>query len=231
MEKIVISGGSSGIGQALVKKLVSLGHTVFTFARSEEKLRRLHSETEHYPGSLHSVVFDLETGDFASLAKEIHDTLGQVTRLVNNAGWLVNKPFAELTKEEVERSFRINVISVFSLAKHLLPLMPASAHMVNITSMGGFQGSAKFAGLSAYSAAKGALSVLTESLAAEFSEQDIRVNALALGAVQTEMLAAAFPDYRAPVTPEQMADFIAEFTLNGHHYFNGKILPVSLSTP
>ena len=231
MENIVISGGSDGIGKALAKKLVAQGHTVFAFARSGEKLRELHKETDRDAGTLIPFAFDLESGDFRQLAGEIKSALGRVTRLVNNAGTLVNKPFLQLTQAEVEHSFRVNVVSIFSLVRHLFPLMPQGAHIVNITSMGGFQGSVKFAGLSAYSASKGALAVLTESLAVEFSEQNIRVNALALGAVQTDMLAAAFPDYRAPVTPEEMAAFIADFTLNGHRYFNGKILPVSLSTP
>ena len=109
--------------------------------------------------------------------------------------------------------------------------MNTNSHIVNIGSMGGFQGSAKFKGLSLYSAAKGAVAVLTESMAEEFKERGIKVNALALGAVQTEMLASAFPGYKAPLTAGQMAEFIADFALNGHKYFNGKILPVSLSTP
>ncbi len=231
MENIVISGGSSGIGKALAKRFVLQGHTVFTFARSGEKLRKLQNETHRGPGRLFPFVFDLETGDFFQLAKEIVSTLGQVTRMVNNAGVLVNKPFLETTPAELEKVFRVNVLSVFPLVQKLFPLLAKGSHIVNITSMGGFQGSEKFAGLSAYSAAKGALAVLTESMAAEFSGQNIRVNALALGAVQTDMLAAAFPGYEAPVSPDDMAAFIADFTLNGHRFFNGKVLPVSLSSP
>jgi len=97
--------------------------------------------------------------------------------------------------------------------------------------MGGLQGSAKFAGLSLYSASKGALAVLSECMAQEFVDRSISVNALALGAVQTEMLNQAFPGYTAPLKSTEMATFIADFALNGHKYFNGKILPVSVSTP
>jgi len=85
--------------------------------------------------------------------------------------------------------------------------------------------------MSLYSASKGALAILTESLAEELKEQNIRVNALALGAVQTEMLEEAFPGYQAAVTAEEMADFITDFALKAHSYINGKIIPVSLSTP
>jgi len=231
MEKILISGGSSGIGKALVKKFVGEGCEVFTFARSREKLNRLSDEFTQKKDLLHTYTFDLKTGDFSRLASEVKSAMGRIDRIINNAGMLVNKPFLELTEAEVEDTFRVNVMAVFPLVQHLFPLISPGAHIVNITSIGGFQGSVKFPGLSVYSASKGALAILTESMAVELAQYNIKVNALALGAVQTDMLAAAFPHYKAPLTPDEMADFILEFTLNGHRYFNGKILPVSLSTP
>jgi NAD(P)-dependent dehydrogenase (short-subunit alcohol dehydrogenase family) len=97
--------------------------------------------------------------------------------------------------------------------------------------MGGFQGSVKFAGLSAYSTSKAALVSFTELFSEEYKESTIAMNCLCLGAVQTEMLAAAFPGFDAPTSSEQMASFIGEFALNQHRFFKGKILPVSLSTP
>ena len=97
--------------------------------------------------------------------------------------------------------------------------------------MGGFQGSAKFKGLSIYSAAKGALNILTECLAEEFNEVGIKVNSLALGSVNTEMLQQAFPGYKAMVQPQEMALYIKNFAETAHHYLNGKIIPVSLTTP
>jgi 3-oxoacyl-[acyl-carrier protein] reductase len=97
--------------------------------------------------------------------------------------------------------------------------------------MGGIQGSSKFPGLAAYSSSKGALITLTEMLAEEYKESNISFNALALGAVQTEMLAEAFPGYQASTTAREMARFIADFALNGHQFFNGKVLPVAHSTP
>ena len=97
--------------------------------------------------------------------------------------------------------------------------------------MGGFQGSAKFAGLSAYSSSKAAVVGLTECLAEELKDKDIFVNCLAIGAVQTEMLSEAFPGYEAPVSPKQMAEYIFDFAIKGSQFYNGKILPVSSSTP
>ena len=97
--------------------------------------------------------------------------------------------------------------------------------------MGGINGTSKFAGLAAYSSSKGALSILTECLAEEFKNENIKVNALALGSVQTEMFSKAFPDFKAPLTSQQMGEYVAWFAMNGRKFFNGKILPVALSTP
>jgi NAD(P)-dependent dehydrogenase (short-subunit alcohol dehydrogenase family) len=97
--------------------------------------------------------------------------------------------------------------------------------------MGGFQGSVKFPGLSLYSASKGALAILTECLAEEYKEKGPKFNCLAIGSAQTEMLEEAFPGYQAPLSAGEMAGFIADFALNGHRFFNGKVLPVAVTTP
>jgi NAD(P)-dependent dehydrogenase (short-subunit alcohol dehydrogenase family) len=153
--------------------------------------------------------------------------------VINNAGFLVNKPFVEQSEEDWQKQFDVNVFSPAKLIRFLYPwlLLSGNAHIVNITSMGGFQGSSKFPGLSAYSASKAALGTLTECLAVEFSGKGISVNALALGAVQTEMLSQAFPGYEAPINAHKMAEFITNFSLNGHQYFNGKQIPVAFTTP
>jgi NAD(P)-dependent dehydrogenase (short-subunit alcohol dehydrogenase family) len=124
------------------------------------------------------------------------------------------------------------VIGVMESIQCLLPKMnPAGTHIVNISSMGGFQGSMKFAGLSAYSTSKAALCSFTELFAEEYKETNIKMNCLCLGAVQTEMLEQAFPGYQAPLNPKQMAEFITDFSLNAQRYLNGKIIPVSLTNP
>jgi len=117
------------------------------------------------------------------------------------------------------------------MIQHIVPFMHEGSHIVNISSMGGFQGSMKFPGLSAYSTSKGALAILTECLAEEFKERGIKVNCLALGSSQTEMFEAAFPGMEAGTLAFEMGRYIAEFAQNGHKYFNGKILPVANTTP
>ena len=110
-------------------------------------------------------------------------------------------------------------------------LNPEGSHVVNISSMGGFQGSLKFAGLSAYSTSKAALCSFTELFSEEYKDTKIVMNCLCLGAVQTEMLREAFPGYEAPHQPEETAKYIADFLFTGYRFFRGKILPLSISNP
>jgi NAD(P)-dependent dehydrogenase (short-subunit alcohol dehydrogenase family) len=161
----------------------------------------------------------------------VSDHFGRVDILVNIAGFLITKDFLDMANDEARLMMETNFFGPASLIRILKPIMPAGSHIVNITSMGGFQGSAKYKGLSYYSASKAALACLTECLANEFAEYGISVNCLALGAVQTEMLDEAFPGYKAPVDAKQMAKFISDFALNGHKFFNGKILPVAVGNP
>jgi NAD(P)-dependent dehydrogenase (short-subunit alcohol dehydrogenase family) len=85
--------------------------------------------------------------------------------------------------------------------------------------------------LSAYSASKGALAVLTECLAEELKPQNIKVNCLALGSSQTEMFESAFPGVEAGTLAFEMGRYVAEFAQNGSKYYNGKVLPVANTTP
>ena len=169
--------------------------------------------------------------DRDSLSKYLRDKKGQVIALINNAGKLINKPFLELTEEEFKAVYEVNVFGVAAMTRLIIPFMDKDGHVLTISSMGGIQGSAKFPGLSAYSSSKGAVLTLTELLAEEFKETGPAFNALALGAVQTEMLEEAFPGYEAPVSAKEMAEYIMDFALKGQKMYNGKILQVSSSTP
>ena len=165
----------------------------------------------------------------AFLKKEVN----HIDFIIHNAGSLVNKPFESITFDELQKVYQVNVFAPYYLTQQLLSVLgkEQKSHVVNISSMGGFQGSAKFAGLSAYSSSKAAVVGLTECLAEELKDKDIFVNCLAIGAVQTEMLSEAFPGYEAPVSPKQMAEYIFDFAIKGSQFYNGKILPVSSSTP
>ena len=229
--KVIVTGASKGIGKELVKLFLKNDHQVLALSRDLEKLKALRTEANH-PENLRIVQFDITMFPKQELLDIIVDG-DQVDILINNAASLISKPFSELSTQEWRSLFEVNLFGPARLIRELIPKMERSdhAHIVNIGSMGGFQGSSKFPGLSAYSSSKAALANLTECLAEELKEKNIAVNCLCLGAVNTEMLRTAFPDYQAPLQAEEMASFIYNFAVNNHKFMNGKVLPVSLSTP
>jgi len=235
---VIITGASRGIGYETAKYFVKLDHfEVIALSRNKPRLEKLAAECAglNKSSELIPIVFDFDDflADPRGGIQGIVKRLSHVHILINNAGYLVNKPFEQIGYEEGLKMFNVNFMGPSVLIRELLPFMgrAGDTHIVNIGSMGGFQGSSRYSGLSFYSASKAAIANLTESLAVEFSNRKIFINCLALGAVQTEMLAQAFPGYNAPVKPEEMARFIGDFALHGHTFMNGKILPVTLSNP
>lgn len=233
-KKVIVTGASRGIGFELVKQYALAGHEVLAISRNSDRLEYLKKECLKLNSNaiVHTISFDLAEGNFNStLLPYIIKSFKQVDVLINNAGALIAKPFTEINAEELQRIYSVNVLSVFKLTQLLIPLFSSNAHIVNISSVGGIQGSVKFAGLSAYSSSKAALISLTECLAEEYKETDLAFNCLALGAVQTEMLEEAFPGYQAPTSAVNMAAYIFDFSLNGSKFYKGKVLNVSKSTP
>lgn len=229
---IVITGASSGIGRETAIRLSGEpGNRIYAIARNRKSLTTLSGAAGHK--NIIPVPMDITSGrsSFSELKNRLEKEAGRVDILINNAGHLVNKPFEDYTEADIAESVSVNFTSAARLTAELLPLMVRGSHVVNIGSMGGFQGSLKFPGLSWYSATKGAIVVLTECLAAEYAGRGISFNCLCPGAVQTEMFRKAFPGFSAPVSPADMAAFIADFAMNGNRFFNGKILPVAVSVP
>jgi len=225
---IIITGASRGIGYETAK-LLAPRHNVISISRNAEKSKL---------SGVMPIAFDFSKGRIRKdLLPKIKKHFKKVDILINNAAALINKPFEKITRDEFEKIYAINLFSIAELTQVLIPyLIPSSqerkrSHVLNIASMGGIQGSSKFPGLSAYSSSKGALLTLTECLAEEYKNKNISFNAIAFGAIQTDMLEEAFPGYKAPINAEQAAEFVAGFALNGHKYFNGKILPMALGTP
>jgi len=232
---IIITGASRGIGYDTALALCkNSNNKILAISRSATRLTTLAKNAikENNRHQLHTLQTDITDTDLSALSDEISGW-DKVDVLINNAGQLIGLPFEQLTEADWKNMFDVNLFGPVKLIKLLLPKLESAngAHIVNLGSMGGFQGSSKFPGLSAYSASKAALANLTECLAEEFKNKNIAVNCLSLGAVNTEMLATAFPGYNAPVESHQMGEFLAWFCLNGHRFFNGKILPVSVSTP
>ena len=225
---IVITGCSKGIGHELVK-IWSKNHMVYGISRNSEKLESLKSSLT-CPAN-----FNYLTKDVVNLnQKDINDFIedSKVDVLVNNAGHLINKPFSEIKYDEYRELMDVNFWGAFNLSQLLVKkLSNANGQIINISSMGGINYTSKFPGLSLYSSSKAALSVFTECLAVELQSEQIKVNALALGAVETEMLNNAFPGYVADTKAHEMASFIVEFANSASNIINGQVIRVSKSNP
>lgn len=225
MKNIIITGTSRGIGYELALLFANAGHQVLAISRKTPQ-----ALLENKNITCLAVDLSLEE-DLAKVENFLSSAWKQVDAIVHNAGALLLKPFSETSVQDFEKIYKVNVFGVASLTRISLPYLKPGSHVVTISSMGGIQGSMKFAGLSAYSSSKGAVITLSELLSEEYKERGISFNVLALGSVQTEMLAEAFPGYEAPLSAKEMADYIYDFTLKGNKFYNGKVLQVSSSTP
>ncbi|MFV8374583.1 SDR family NAD(P)-dependent oxidoreductase [Flavobacterium sp. LB1P62] len=225
MKNIIITGTSRGIGYELALQFAKAGHQVLAISRKIP---------QSLLGNENITCLSVDLSHESELEK-VQDFLSkswkQIDAVVHNAGSLLLKPFSETSQEDFENIYKVNVFGVANLTRICLPYLQKGSHVVTISSMGGIQGSLKFAGLAAYSSSKGAVITLSELLAEEYKERGIAFNVLALGSVQTEMLAEAFPGYQAPISASEMADYIFNFTLTGNKYFNGKVLQVSSTNP
>ena len=225
-KNVIITGASRGIGFELVKYFANANHNVLALSRNIDSLIALNNS------NITAISTDLsKEKEIIKAVDFVATNWKKVDILIHNAGILINKPFTELTSNDFIEVYKVNVFAVAELTKVILPFLQKGSHVVTISSMGGIQGSMKFPGLAAYSSSKGAVITLSELLAEEYKERGIAFNVLALGAVQTEMLAEAFPDYKAQMTATEMANYIANFALTGNKFYNGKVLQVSSTTP
>nr|WP_315167213.1 SDR family oxidoreductase [uncultured Flavobacterium sp.] len=225
MKNIIITGTSRGIGFELALQFANAGHQVLAISR---KIPQALLGNEN----ITCLSVDLATeSELVKVSDFLSKSWKQIDAVIHNAGSLLLKLFSETTQEDFENIYKVNVFGVANLTRICLPYLQKGSHVVTISSMGGIQGSLKFAGLAAYSSSKGAVITLSELLAEEYKERGISFNVLALGSVQTEMLAEAFPGYQAPITAGEMANYIYDFTLTGNKYFNGKVLQVSSTNP
>jgi NAD(P)-dependent dehydrogenase (short-subunit alcohol dehydrogenase family) len=225
MKNIIVTGTSRGIGLELALQFANAGHKVLALSRKTNTQLLSHENI-----SCLSVDLSIEE-ELQQVTDFLSSSWKNIDAIVHNAGSLLLRPFAETTQHDFENIYKVNVFGVANLTRICLPFLQTGSHVVTISSMGGVQGSLKFAGLAAYSSSKGAVITLSELLAEEYKEQGISFNVLALGSVQTEMLNEAFPGYQAPLSASEMANYVFDFTLTGNKYFNGKVLPVSSTNP
>ncbi len=206
-----ITGGGRGIGAATAEALARKGARVIVASRTEAELTAIVAQLR--AAGLDAASITLDVADeaaveaaFARIAAE----QGRLDILVNNAAILLSGPFAEIAMTDWDRVLAINLRGAVLCARQAFRRMQErGGAIVNVSSLGGVPGTEKFPGYAAYTVSKFALTGLTEALAAEGREHRIRVNAVAPGAVDTDMLRQAAPHLRTRTGPADVAKIIA----------------------
>ena len=223
MKNIVVTGTSSGIGHQICIQAAKMNFHVISVSRNIEPLKDI--------VGIESFAIDITNKDSVDeFIANLKSRKIKIDILINNAGYLVSELFGDTTYDSFKKTFDVNVFGLAEITRSLIPIINSDGHVINISSIGGVNGSKKFPGLSVYSSSKAAVIALTEVLAEEH-QNGPSFNVLALGAVQTKMLKEAFPDYNVETKPEEMAKYILDFAINGNKLFNGKLISVSNSNP
>jgi 3-oxoacyl-[acyl-carrier protein] reductase len=201
MRRVLVTGGSRGLGLGIVRRLVCEGYAAIAVARQmNDQLASAIEQAERVrAGSLQFVAFDL--GDVEAvpgLVKQLRKDLGPIYGLVNNAALGSEGTLALMPNGEIERMVRLNTLSPIVLTKYVVRHMLADGggRIVNVASIVGFTG---YSGLSVYSATKASLLGFTRSLAREVGRMGVNVNAVAPGFLDTEMTSRMPPDRREQV--------------------------------
>ena len=203
MKTILVSGTSSGIGYEICIQALKLKYKVISVSRNSKPLENIKG--------IDCYSVDITDNDqLNNLVEDLKSKKVNIDFLINNAGHLKNETFDKTSYESFKETYDVNVFGLAQITRLLLPIINKSGHVINISSIGGVNGSKKFPGLSVYSSSKAAVIALTEVLAEEFPNGP-SFNVLALGAVQTKMLKEAFPEYVAQTNPNEMARLYIRF--------------------
>ncbi len=194
---VVITGGSSGIGRASAVELAKRGAFVIAIGRNPAHLR----ETAALHRNIYAVKADLSDesamedakNEILKLAKRFGSLDSKIYGFVHSAGVIYTEPFESFRKHELEEMFRVNVLSGFEIFRTTLPLMKNGGSAVFVSSIDAFFG-ATDPPSSGYALTKGALISLTNALASELGEKNIRVNAVIPGLIRTAMTEDFFSD-------------------------------------
>jgi NAD(P)-dependent dehydrogenase (short-subunit alcohol dehydrogenase family) len=231
----IITGGDSGIGRAVAIAFAKEGADVVIVYLNEHKdAEETKSMVEEYERSCLLMAGDI--GDEKFCQNAVEQTLGQKTRLnilVNNAAvQFPQKSITDISAEQLEKTFRTNIFSMFHLTKAALPHLKPGSTIINTTSVTAYRGSPN---LLDYSATKGAIVSFTRSLAHALVEKGIRVNAVAPGPIWTPLIAATFPADKVSTfgsdvpmgragEPEEVAPSYVFLASDDSSYITGQVL-------
>lgn len=187
-KKTLITGGSRGIGAAIVKTFAAYGaHVAFTYRSSKEEAEQLIHSLGKTEGKV--IAFSSDAANFEAanqLVNEVVKELGGIDIMINNAGITKDTLLLRMTEEQWDQVIEVNLKSVFNLTKHgIRPMMKSGGGtIINISSVVGITGNA---GQSNYAASKAGIFGFTKSIAKEMGSRNIRCNAIAPGFIETEM--------------------------------------------
>lgn len=211
MHRVVVTGGSRGIGLAIARRLAAAGYGVIAVARREsEELTAAIAEVSQGPGSIAFKAYDLGDIDgLAGFAKSLRQDFGKIYGLVNNAGIGTEGVLATMHNSQIETLLRINVTSPIVLTKYIVRQMMAdgAGRVINMSSIIGSTG---YNGLSVYGATKAAAIGFTRSLAREVGRLGITVNAIAPGFIDTELTAGLAGEGRQKIAGRSALRRLAE---------------------
>jgi 3-oxoacyl-[acyl-carrier protein] reductase len=185
MANVIVTGGSRGIGLAIVQTLAASDYTVVAIARQETK--ELAAAKERSPGSICFVPFDLsQVGKLHELARGVRERFGPIYGLINNAGLGTEGILATMPESSIEKLIELNTVAPIILTKYVVRSMmnEGAGRIVNISSI---MASTGYSGLSVYGATKASMIGFTKSLAREVGGLGITVNAVAPGFLETEL--------------------------------------------
>lgn len=185
---IFITGGSRGIGEAVVRMAAGKYNVAFTYNTSKEKARCLQQELDSRYGGVLALECDVTNPKSVSAAIDAaKKRFGKIDILVNNAGVAMSGLLIDTSLDEFKRVFDVNVNGTFNVTKAVLPdmLLSGRGSIVNVSSVWGIKGASMEV---AYSSSKAAIIGFTKALAKEVAPMGVLVNAVAPGAVDTDMM-------------------------------------------
>jgi NAD(P)-dependent dehydrogenase (short-subunit alcohol dehydrogenase family) len=182
MRSVLITGTSTGIGRATAVSLAGEGWRVYAGVRKDEDARAVEAAA---PGDVVAVKLDVTDADSiaAAVARIEADTGGRLDGLVNNAGVYLGGPLEFMTRQEIERTYAVNVIGLLEVTRAFLPMLRAArGRIVNVSSISGL---VALPGVSVYAGSKHAVEAITDSLRVELAGFGIHVSSVEPGSVRT----------------------------------------------